>query len=245
MSLRDLQRDWTALGKEDPLWAVYVAPGTKGRGWDVDAFFATGAAEVAASLARARELGLLSRHEVALDFGCGVGRLSSALLEHVDRVVAVDISPTMLDEARRLGRCGDRCTFVLNDRPDLAFQPEASVDLVYSSLVLQHLPSELAEGFLQEFARVLRPGGVAVVQTASRPTRSLRGVLTRVLPPALQRRLQTLLLGYPAPMLMTAMPQAWVEAAIAGTGLQIAEAVEESVYGGHWVTTRYFLVRRS
>ena len=58
MSLEDVRRDWTTLGEQDPLWAVYVAPGTKGGGWDIDAFFATGANEVTRSLSRARELGL-------------------------------------------------------------------------------------------------------------------------------------------------------------------------------------------
>src|SRR5690349_588626 len=105
MGLPEVQRHWTTLGEQDPLWAVYVAPGTKGGAWDVDAFFATGAAEVTASLAHARALGLLPATGVALDFGCGVGRLSAALATHFDRVVSVDISPPMIAEAKRLGRC--------------------------------------------------------------------------------------------------------------------------------------------
>ena len=72
MSLEDVRRDWTTLGEQDPLWAVYVAPGTKGGGWDIDAFFATGANEVTRSLSRARELGLLVGQGTGLDFGCGV-----------------------------------------------------------------------------------------------------------------------------------------------------------------------------
>lgn len=243
MSLEDVQRDWTVLGETDPLWAVYVAPGTKDGGWDVDAFYATGAREVSGTLARARELGLLTGRGTGLDFGCGVGRLSAALATELDQVLAVDISPPMIAEAKRLGRCGPNVTFVLNEAPDLSFQESGTIDLVYSSLVLQHLPRDLAAGYLREFARVLRPGGAAVLQVATRPTRSLRGALMRTLPPKVLGWAQRLVLGYPAPMRMTAMPRPAVERALSGSGLTIVEAVEETVYGGHWITTRYFLSR--
>ena len=241
MSLEDLKRAWTTLGENDPLWAVYVAPGTKDGGWDVDAFFATGADEVEVALARAVELGLLSERGLALDFGCGVGRLSAALAGRLEEVVSVDISPSMIAEAQRLGRCGPNVTFVLNERPDLLFQADSSVDLVYSSLVLQHLPRELAAGYLREFARVLKPGATAIIQVATRPTRSLRGVLMRTLPPTVLGWAQRFVLDYPAPMRMTAMPRKAVDRALEGSGLHVEEAAEETVYGGHWITTRYFL----
>ena len=123
MSLDQLQDDWTRLGKEDPLWAVYVAPGTKGGKWDVDAFFALGRDEVDGVFAEFQRLGLTPGRHRALDFGCGVGRLSQALAEHVDEVVGVDISPTMLEKARELDRSGGRCRFVLNEATDLAVVP--------------------------------------------------------------------------------------------------------------------------
>jgi SAM-dependent methyltransferase len=243
MTLEELRRDWTTLGEQDPLWAVYVAPGKKGGAWDVEAFYATGPREVDSSLRHVEELGLHPGREVALDFGCGVGRLSAALAQHVEHVVSVDISPTMVAEAKRQGRCGDNVTFVLNDKPDLSFQPSASVDLVYSSLVLQHLPRDLASGYLAEFGRVLRPGGVAVVQVATRPTLSLRGILFRTMPARLVGWLQKRFLDYPAPMRMTAMPRPAVDKALAGSGLGVVHAVDETIYGGHWITTRYFLLR--
>jgi hypothetical protein len=65
----------------------------------------------------------------------------------------------------------------------------------------------------------------------------------RTLPPTLLGWAQRLVLHYPAPMRMTAMPRAAVEQALDGSGLSIVEAVEETVYGGHWITTRYFLSR--
>ena len=242
MSLDQLQDDWTRLGAEDPLWAVYVAPGTKGGKWDVDAFFALGRREVDGVFAELERLGLDPGRRRALDFGCGVGRLSQALAEHVDQVVGVDISPTMLEKARELDRSGGRCAYILNEASDLSIIESGSVDVVYSSLVLQHMPPEFARGYLKEFARVLAPGGVAAFQVASRPTMSLKGLVFRLAPWPLLRWAQQRLLGYPAPMRMSAMTSPDVEAAIAGTGARLVAAVDDDSYGGHWHYTRYFVV---
>jgi ubiquinone/menaquinone biosynthesis C-methylase UbiE len=163
VSLNDVRRDWTTLGAEDPLWAVLVQPGKRGGRWDVEEFLATGRADVEETVRWLGELDLPTRWERALDFGCGVGRLSQALAAHAEEVVAVDIAPPMLDAARRLDRSGGRIRFVLNDAADLSQFPDGHFDLVYSALVLQHLPRPVIDGYLAEFLRVLRPGGIAVV----------------------------------------------------------------------------------
>jgi SAM-dependent methyltransferase len=242
VSLDQLQDDWTRLGAEDPLWAVYVAPGTKGGKWDVDAFFALGRREVDGVFAELTRLGLEPGRRRALDFGCGVGRLSQALAEHVDEVVGVDISPPMLEKARELDRSGGRCRFVLNEATDLGVVESGSVDVVYSSLVLQHMPPELARGYLREFARILAPGGVAAFQVASRPTLSVKGLVFRLAPWPLLRWAQQRILRYPAPMRMSRMTSRDVENAIQGTGARLVAAVDDDSYGGHWHYTRYFVV---
>jgi SAM-dependent methyltransferase len=240
-NLGELRDDWTRLGAEDPLWAVYVAPGTRGGGWDVDAFFALGDDEVRRALAGLDRLGLSPGRKVALDFGCGVGRLSAALARHFAEVVAVDIAPTMLAEAKRLDRSDGRCRFVLNESDDLAFLPDGSVDLVYSSLVLQHLHPDLTTRYLREFARVLADDGVAIFQVASRPTVSLKGLAFRFAPWPLIRWAQRRLLGYPAPMRMSALSRSAVEAALGPTGARIVDRVRDDSYGGHWHYDRYYV----
>ena len=114
------------------------------------------------------------------------------------------------------------------------------MDLVYSSLVLQHLPVELASGYLVEFGRVLRPHGVAVIQVSSRPTRSVKGLAFRLLPQSALGWAQVKLLGYPAPMLMTAMPEVLVQRLLADAGLEVVASREDRSYGGHWEYRRYF-----
>lgn len=247
VSLDQLQDDWTRLGKEDPLWAVYVAPGTKGGKWDVDAFFDLGRTEVDAALAELKTLGLTPQTRKALDFGCGVGRLSQALAAHVDQVVGIDISPTMLEKAReldvQLGRSKGRITYLLNEKPDLSVIETGSVDIVYSSLVLQHMPPEYARGYLREFVRVLAPGGVAIFQVASRPTMSVKGLVFRLAPWPLLRWAQQRILGYPAPMRMSRMTPEDVRGAISGTDARLAASLDDDSYGGHWHYTRYYVAK--
>lgn len=247
MTLGELRDDWTRLGAEDPLWAVYVAPGTRGGRWDVDEFFALGTEEVTRALDELGRLGLSPGKTLAVDFGCGVGRLSAALARHFTDVVGVDIAPTMLEEARRLDRSQGRCRFVLNESADLAFLADGSVDLVYSSLVLQHMPPRLAVRYLREFARVLADDGVAVFQVASRPTLSFKGIIFRFAPWPLVRWAQRRLLGYPAPMRMTGLGRGVIDRAFAKTGARVAACVRDDSYGGHWHYDRYYVTvkRRS
>ena len=76
MNLTDLQRHWDAFGRHDPMWAILTDPARKGGRWTADEFFATGVTEIGAVMAAARALGLPARRRRALDFGCGLGRLT-------------------------------------------------------------------------------------------------------------------------------------------------------------------------
>ncbi|MFN2433150.1 MAG: methyltransferase domain-containing protein [Gemmatimonadota bacterium] len=168
MDLRELRRNWEALGARDPLWGILSVPEKRGGRWDPDEFFATGREQVANLLARLEELGVRPGRREALDFGCGVGRLSQALADHFDHVTGVDIACSMVERARGYNRHGERCTYVANDRPDLRFVPDDSTDLVLSLLVLQHVEPRFAWRYLDEFVRVLAPEGAVIVQLVTR-----------------------------------------------------------------------------
>jgi SAM-dependent methyltransferase len=158
-------RDWDDLAELDPLWAVLSQPAFTHGGGDLEAFFATGVGEVSGALDVARELELPVRYGSALDFGCGVGRLSRALALRFERCVGVDVSPRMIDAARRLNADVPNVEFVVNERPDLSAFDSGSFDLVYSSIVLQHLRSTAEiERFVRELIRVTATEGLAVFQ---------------------------------------------------------------------------------
>lgn len=242
MGLDQVREDWTRLGAADPLWAVLVSPEHRHGRWDTDQFLATGRSEVAAVLGHLATLGVTPARGDALDFGCGAGRLSTALSEHFEHVVGIDISPTMLARAKELVPAG-RVELVLNERPDLSAWADGTFDLAYSSLVLQHLPTDLALGYVSELVRVLRPGGVLVAQLATTPDHSLRGRISRVAPQALMRIAQQRVLRYPAPMEMHPTTIEQVTRAAQAGGGQVVDAVEEPMYGGHWHYRRYYVVR--
>lgn len=240
--VEQLRRDWRRLGDRDPLWAVLMRPGTKNGGWDDAAFLATGAAEVDAAMRHLAGLGHPVAGGRALDFGCGAGRTAQALAGHVDEVVGVDISPGMLEIARRLERTG-RVSFILHEGADLRDLADASFDVVYSSLVIQHLPPALARAMLAELARVTRPGGVVVVQVGGRPLRNLKGVLFRYAPWPLIRWGQRVLLRYPAPMRMHGTTREELTAALALHDVEVLDVVPDDTYGGHWTYDRYYAHR--
>lgn len=241
IGVADVGRDWQRLGTDDPLWAVYVAPGTRGGRWDLEELLRTGRTEVDAVLGDLAARGLTHGHDVVLDFGCGVGRLSNALAHHFGRVLALDIAPSMLQRARELDRSGGRIEFVHNPHPDLRGVPDESVDLVYSSLVLQHLPRAAAQAYLREMVRVTRPGGLVVVQTATRPRWTPKGVASVLLPQRVLAGAQRTVLRYPAPMRMTRLDRRAVLAAVAGTRAALVHLARDDTYGGHWVCERFVL----
>ena len=111
-----------------------------------------------------RPLGSESR---ILDFGCGWGRVARFFLHDVrgENLFGIDIYPPAIESCRQSFTSG---TFRVNDRrPPSGFEADA-FDLVYAVSVFSHLPEPLHLCWLEEIARVLRPGGVLVATTLDR-----------------------------------------------------------------------------
>jgi trans-aconitate 2-methyltransferase len=106
----------------------------------------------------------LAGGELVLDAGCGSGRVTEALAERLPngRVVALDASPAMLEEARRrLARFGDRVEFVRADL-GLPLPIEGPVDAILSTATFHWVPDHAA--LFRNLAAVIRPGGRLVAQ---------------------------------------------------------------------------------
>jgi SAM-dependent methyltransferase len=169
MSLGRHREEWERLAETDAMWAVLTAPDRKGGRWNPREFFATGEAEVEHVLATAAGLGRPARRERALDFGCGVGRLTRALGQRFGHALGLDVSKGMVERARALNADVPTCEFRVNDALALAGVGDDEIDLVYSSIVLQHLQSaEQIAHYVEEFVRVTRPDGIAIFGIPSR-----------------------------------------------------------------------------
>ena len=90
----------------------------------------TGIDHVEDTFDRLKGLGFASWGGTALDFGCVVGRLSQALCKHFDRVIGVDIAPSMIALAENFNQFSGSCCYVLNSREHLSFQRDSAVDFV-------------------------------------------------------------------------------------------------------------------
>jgi SAM-dependent methyltransferase len=166
MSLKQSRVHWEDMGDLDPCWAILAEPGTRHGKWELQKFFATGKTEISALTRLAERLKVPREHDWALDFGCGLGRVSRALAEQFRHVVGVDISRSMIHQAAALAPPAN-CHFLLNDSEGLPF-PSDQFDLIYTVLVLQHVPSQASiRKYVAEFARVLRQGGLLVMQLPS------------------------------------------------------------------------------
>jgi SAM-dependent methyltransferase len=179
--LESLGRTWDSLGSSNPMWAILTTQ-DEGERWDPDEFFRTGEEEIAAEIAYVESLGVELIPGRALDFGCGLGRLTQPLAERFGEAVGVDIAASMIDGARAANRLGPRCEFVLNERDDLTIFPDGTFDFVFSILVLQHMAPYLAEGYLREFVRVLKPGGIGYFQVTEYSRRPVKRFLMKHAP---------------------------------------------------------------
>ena len=98
------------------MWAILSYKDGKYGRWDEEEFFRHGVERIDEFLGHGATLGRPAGHEAALDFGCGVGRLSRALASHFDQVTGVDISETMIGRARELNAAIPNVEFRCNDR---------------------------------------------------------------------------------------------------------------------------------
>ena len=153
-------RDWEEMAAIDPLWAIMSAPEKRFGSWEIEEFLRTGQEEITGLMQSAGELALPQQRRRAIDFGCGVGRLTRALRSYFPECCGVDISSGMLEKARKLS---PECEF--REASNLGSFPDKYADLIYSSLVLQHQPDKKhVKALIADMVRVLAPGGLLVFQ---------------------------------------------------------------------------------
>jgi SAM-dependent methyltransferase len=245
-ALAGIQSLWETLAQDDPMWAVLTWPKKRGGRWEPDDFFATGADEIRSVMDRIRRLQMDVPRRTALDFGCGVGRVTQALAFHFESVWGLDIAPTMIAEAERHNRFKRSCRYVVNCEPDLRRFPSGSFDFVYSCITLQHLERELALMYIREFLRLLSPHGLTVFQLPCHENPSIKSVAKRHVPPGLRaprplEREATHDIASRIPMHCVPRPE--IEKTIADAGGTLATCERDRSAGRRWTSYRYYANR--
>jgi ubiquinone/menaquinone biosynthesis C-methylase UbiE len=146
----------------------------------------------------------------------------------------------MLAEARRHDS-GGRCTFVHNEAPDLSVFPDATFDMVLSTIVLQHMPPELSLRYAEEFGRVLQPGGLAVFAVPTGPSDTLTGRLYRTVPRPLVHAYVRRRFG--AVMQMHGLPMEVLLPRLTERGLVVLRVQPDESPGPNWRGFRYAVTR--
>ncbi len=160
-NLKSLKKDWESLAERDALHSI-LTDQRRARGkWDLAEFMATGEAEMKTVMSHLAHIHCMPNYAgAALDFGCGVGRVTQALPRYFASCVGVDISQQMIHKAESLNRYA-HCRYMANSEEKLPLA-DASFSFIYSNIVLQHLPRRFSTTYLREFVRLLEPGGILI-----------------------------------------------------------------------------------
>jgi ubiquinone/menaquinone biosynthesis C-methylase UbiE len=166
--------EWDHFARQNPFYSIASWPEFENQDtMSVETFWSSGRKDAddfmsRMSLNRTRELSLV-------EIGCGMGRMTHRFAEIFGSVVAVDVSPEMLKRAESYWGHFSHVRFLLGNGRDLHPIPDSSVDVVISYVCLQHLTrASFVLSYIRESARVLRPGGTALLQF--RTSRSRLGV---------------------------------------------------------------------
>ena len=164
---RDTDKDWKKYGKNDPYFGVLGEETYRSKNLDPgsrDQFFRSGERYVHFVLDVVRNnLDPAFKPACAIDFGCGVGRVTIPLAAVSDLVVGVDISDEMLSEAQK--NCDERglknVTFLKSD--DRLSRVKGPFNFAHSFIVFQHIRTNRGEQILQRLIDLLQDGGVGVL----------------------------------------------------------------------------------
>jgi SAM-dependent methyltransferase len=168
-SLPDLSTDgdWEDWGRRDPYFSVLTDPRYRRGNLTEPAkreFFESG------RIHANHVMHVIRRHvdgdcapKRVLDFGCGVGRTLIPLAQVAQEVVGLDVSPSMLQEAKR--NCEERG---ITNVQLLACDDELSLltgafDLIHSYIVFQHIPIDRGRAIFFKLLQHLKPGGVGAL----------------------------------------------------------------------------------
>lgn len=108
----------------------------------------------------------LRQQDVTLEIGCGDGRHLIAMAEEFARGIGIDLSPAMIERARRRLRgspAGDRLAFKVDLAECMSSIADASIDVAFCVGALEHMIDHAS--VLHSAFRVLRPGGRLVCLT--------------------------------------------------------------------------------
>ena len=169
---------WEKYGEDDPYYAVASFDKFKSENLDdrnLDDFFDTGRAyveEVWSEIEKHFEPDF--KPAKAIDFGCVVGRLTIPLSEKCGQITGVDISSTMVKEARKNAESNnfENVEFI-QDAEGLANSNEI-YDFVHSFIVIQHIEPKAGMKIFERLVKKVKPGGIGALHVTYHNPNSMK-----------------------------------------------------------------------
>ena len=161
MSLETLKNNWESLAERDALYAILTDHRRAGGKWNVPEFMATGEAEIETVMHHLAAIGYIRNHA-----GQGVGLWLRRWPGNAGPGAALYVlcRRGYFAPDDRQGQVSNRyahCRYLANSGEQLPFA-DHSFSFIYSNIVLQHVPRRFSTAYLQEFVRVLAPGGISL-----------------------------------------------------------------------------------
>ena len=160
--------EWERWGQQDPYYGVITHPKFRRDNFDEAArreFFESGGCHVRHILATCRQqIDSAFEPSRVLDFGCGVGRLLIAFSAQSAQVVGLDISDSMLNEARRNCESLGISNVVLVKSDDDLASLEGTFDMIHSTIVFQHIQPKRGLRLFARLLNYLAPSGIGTIQ---------------------------------------------------------------------------------
>lgn len=166
--MKSTDQAWEKFGKEDPYYGVLSSEKFRGKNLDeatLTEFFQSGEQWITEVLDTVRKhLNPAYQPVTALDFGCGVGRLVIPLSAICRTVTGIDVSESVLSEARKNA---ERRTItnaeLLKADDSLSSLQGKSFNLIHSYIVFQHIPIKRGLAICDRLIRKLEGGGVGIL----------------------------------------------------------------------------------
>jgi len=159
--------------------------------------------------------------EVLLEIGPGGGRFTEILLPKCKRLIAAEAAPTMLAHLRRRFAANPKLEYLVVKDASLEPLPDDSVDAVFSYGVFVHLHEWDIFNYLREVARVLKPGGRAVIEHSNTLSELGWATFLHDVPACVGR--------HKAPWAFTPMTPELMRVFCERAGLQVVEVVTDVV----------------
>ena len=159
-----MRRDWDERALKNPKPTVCWVPNVNEMDWVQ--LLQTGEIEVQERIQPFLDrMGFDPADKAALEIGCGWGRMSHPLARRFGTVMALDVSPEMLKQARAIAAQESNLQFLPGNGIDLHEVGDGSIDFCCTVSVFLHIPSKsIIFSYIREIGRVLKSGGLCVIQ---------------------------------------------------------------------------------